>query len=428
MLTHQEEKDIKKLIKKALCCIDNDMYLFQVRVPDSGHIHYAALSKEEAQELIHETRNNVPVADPSQPSVTITTESNGNPGDEHIHDLTIYFDYDNHTFIVTDISNNLLYNHEAFLVGGGLRNNNGLRSDGSFTQLGSDSISDAKGSELLQDTFVHLDGNNLTFVGGSNFTFSIDSTTALNHVSPDFDGEDESKYLWKVQALADKTISFNFSTSTTNIPATNINNDVFMMGWNLAGGGGSEVLGKTAIGLSFENNYEPSAGDDLAEHHTFFIDKTGTQHRLQSYTIDKDNPANWNVYQTLRKSSLVDPVNGNQYFINETDGVSTAFKFLNPSSVSQTGAEIYSDPSQKYLKIAPVNYATGSDIWQNTIDLRGWGILNTSQFEAIKYSSLVQFTFKSDLPVYADNAAAILGGLPVRTIYRTSTGDLKIVY
>lgn len=33
-----------------------------------------------------------------------------------------------------------------------------------------------------------------------------------------------------------------------------------------------------------------------------------------------------------------------------------------------------------------------------------------------------------NLPVYADNAAATTGGLAVGDVYRTSTGDLKIVY
>jgi hypothetical protein len=32
------------------------------------------------------------------------------------------------------------------------------------------------------------------------------------------------------------------------------------------------------------------------------------------------------------------------------------------------------------------------------------------------------------LPIFADNAAALAGGLSVGKLYRTSTGDLKIVY
>jgi hypothetical protein len=34
----------------------------------------------------------------------------------------------------------------------------------------------------------------------------------------------------------------------------------------------------------------------------------------------------------------------------------------------------------------------------------------------------------SGLPVYANNAAALAGGLTSGQLYRTATGDLKIVY
>jgi hypothetical protein len=34
----------------------------------------------------------------------------------------------------------------------------------------------------------------------------------------------------------------------------------------------------------------------------------------------------------------------------------------------------------------------------------------------------------SGLPVFADNAAALAGGLVVGDMYRTASGDLKIVY
>ena len=33
----------------------------------------------------------------------------------------------------------------------------------------------------------------------------------------------------------------------------------------------------------------------------------------------------------------------------------------------------------------------------------------------------------TDLPVYANNAAALAGGLAVSDVYRTSTGELRIV-
>lgn len=103
-------------LERNRCC-GRALFMFQVGVPDSGHIHYASLTKPQAESLIHNTSSTIPVADPLQPYVVITTESNGNSGDNHIHDLTVYFDYVNHTFIVTNISNNDLYNHEAHLIG-----------------------------------------------------------------------------------------------------------------------------------------------------------------------------------------------------------------------------------------------------------------------------------------------------------------------
>jgi hypothetical protein len=33
----------------------------------------------------------------------------------------------------------------------------------------------------------------------------------------------------------------------------------------------------------------------------------------------------------------------------------------------------------------------------------------------------------STLPIYADNAAAIIGGLAVKSIYKTATGEVRIV-
>ena len=97
------------------------LYLFQVGIPLATHIHYAPLTYSQAQYLIHNTTGNNPVADESQPFVVITTELNGNEDAEHTHDLTIYFDYENHTFIVTNITNNDLDNHEAHLVGGSIK-------------------------------------------------------------------------------------------------------------------------------------------------------------------------------------------------------------------------------------------------------------------------------------------------------------------
>lgn len=94
------------------------VFMFQVGVPPplGTHVHYALLTVDVASSIIHNTNPSLPVGDPGQPSATIVTESAGAPA--HTHSLTVVFDYDNHTFIVTAISNNTLDNHEANIVGG----------------------------------------------------------------------------------------------------------------------------------------------------------------------------------------------------------------------------------------------------------------------------------------------------------------------
>ena len=332
----------------------------------------------------------------------------------------LYVDEETGTIYIWNGSTYITYTVEAV---------NGLRVEGSQIMLGSDSQLDPKDSELISDTYIHLDSYSNSWIGdssGDEFELKIDSDTTIAKITPDKTGETYVNRVLEIQALSDKDVSFNFDVATTYIPATGINNDVFMLGWNLQGGGGADFSGKTAIGLSFENNYVPSAGDDIAEHHTFFVDKLGVQHRLQSYTIDKDTPSTWEVYQTVNKWYLKDTTTGGQYLTIELSGTNSAIKMLDPTGSS--GAEIASNPSQMLLSIVPNGYATGSSIWQNQLNLTGWGDLNTSPFEAVKFSSVVHFNFKSPLRVFADNAAAIVGGVNVNELYQTATGQVMIRY
>jgi hypothetical protein len=306
--------------------------------------------------------------------------------------------------------------------------NNGLRITGGNVVLGSDDEIDPKDSELTADSFIHLDGNDLNFVGGG-YRFGIDNTTTLSHTTPNLDGTTDLKYLWKVQALADKTVSFNFSTSTTNIVDTDINNDVFMIGWNLAPGGSAETIGKSAIGLSFENNYEPIAGTDLAEYHTFFITKAGVQKRLESYTINKDTPSLWERYNTVALDYYKHPVTDFTFFRLNSNGTSGDVNalYLDSRTGVQTGVEHFISPSQKLYYIRPVNFATGAgNIWQNTIEFTNFGNFKTAPFESIKYSSVVVFNFKSALQTYANDAAAAIGGVSQHGLYATPTGEVRI--
>jgi hypothetical protein len=81
---------------------------------------------------------------------------------------------------------------------------------------------------------------------------------------------------------------------------------------------------------------------------------------------------------------------------------------------------------------ATINWANTTKFLQVEVDLgNGYVDLGTQQLMSVPYSiqSQTALTLKNTgLPVYADNAAALAGGLTTGQLYRTSTGDLKIVY
>jgi hypothetical protein len=79
-----------------------------------------------------------------------------------------------------------------------------------------------------------------------------------------------------------------------------------------------------------------------------------------------------------------------------------------------------------------INWAATTKFLQVEIDLGdGYVDMGTTQLLSVPYA------FRSDeaariknagLPIFADNAAALAGGLVAGEMYRTATGDLKIVY
>jgi hypothetical protein len=81
---------------------------------------------------------------------------------------------------------------------------------------------------------------------------------------------------------------------------------------------------------------------------------------------------------------------------------------------------------------AAINWANTTKFLQVEVDLgNGYVDLGTQQLMSVPYSiqSQTALTIRNtDLPVYSDNAAALAGGLTTGQLYRTSTGDLKIVY
>jgi hypothetical protein len=79
-----------------------------------------------------------------------------------------------------------------------------------------------------------------------------------------------------------------------------------------------------------------------------------------------------------------------------------------------------------------INWSTGNKFLQVQIDTgNGWMDMGTQQLLSTPYSmhSATSGTIKNPgLPVFADNAAALAGGLVAGDMYRTASGDLKIVY
>jgi hypothetical protein len=79
-----------------------------------------------------------------------------------------------------------------------------------------------------------------------------------------------------------------------------------------------------------------------------------------------------------------------------------------------------------------INWSAGNKFLKVQIDTgNGWMDMGTQQLLSTPYSmhSATSGTIKNPgLPVFTDNAAALAGGLVAGDMYRTASGDLKIVY
>ncbi len=79
-----------------------------------------------------------------------------------------------------------------------------------------------------------------------------------------------------------------------------------------------------------------------------------------------------------------------------------------------------------------INWSAGNKFLKVQIDTgNGWMDMGTQQLLSTPYSmhSATSGAIKNPgLPVFADNAAALAGGLVAGDMYRTASGDLKIVY
>jgi len=125
----------------------------------------------------------------------------------------------------------------------------------------------------------------------------------------------------------------------------------------------------------------------------------------------------------IRFTLLADSLNGSSEYVEEhtltTNALglfTTAFGSGNP--VASTFADINWAAGNKYLK---VELDSGS----------GFVDIGTQQLLSVPFAlrSKSAGEIENDsLPVYPDNAAALAGGLTAGKMYRTATGDLKVVY
>lgn len=159
--------------------------------------------------------------------------------------------------------------------------------------------------------------------------------------------------------LSQRSSDWLFSINSTPNAGSDRENFTLGMGFNINTGGGPAYPGLSGIGLSFEDHYEPTPGDSIAEYHTFFIDGEGTQHRLESYTIRKAVPSSWEKFHTLAKQYWKDPTNGNTWLqFNRGNDSSSGFYMFGSSS--QTGTLLFSDAAANNFQIIPHGLTEGS--------------------------------------------------------------------
>jgi hypothetical protein len=184
-------------------------------------------------------------------------------------------------------------------------------------------------------------------------------------------------------------------------------NEVMIQGWNMSSGGGlaNPALG-FAIGDSYESNYDPD-GDGVnpwGEIHKMYVTPSGTQVRLESYTI---NPAakDVNYYMHVNFFALNDAtqaIDGNpqqSLFAIEKQVSGATMSLSNPNYILK-----FQKNDSNTMFIYPASIGVGVSPRLNFYD---WDYILIPKLK--------------DSPSYADDAAAAAGGVPVSGLYRTDS-------
>ncbi len=89
-------------------------------------------------------------------------------------------------------------------------------------------------------------------------------------------------------------------------------NHVWSMGWNLKPSPTEFTAGRGAIGIGFENHYEPDASNSYFEHHVYFITTAAAQRRPISWQMHKTTNA---IYGAIECEKMT--------FYNQSGGLQT---------------------------------------------------------------------------------------------------------
>jgi hypothetical protein len=211
------------------------------------------------------------------------------------------------------------------------------------------------------------------------------------------------------------------------------------------------VVSATQAHASFNDNARIQGIQNSNHHHSFqsypHYDNTGTLGRMSGFWMQPDVTAG--IITELSEFKAANPLGTGVitnlyglYVDSLTRGVSNYAIYTAGTTPSRFGGPIHFSTSNGYGSIG-YNPDTGNlDITPRT----GYGlhlksndlILGPSAYTSIKYDVDTGNTVITPrtgysvalpgMPVYANNSAAIAGGLVVGAVYQTSTGQLMIVY
>jgi hypothetical protein len=169
--------------------------------------------------------------------------------------------------------------------------------------------------------------------------------------------------------------------------------------------------------------YTNSTNNTSSNNNNTYLNSVPSGISYQAVARSSQGTALANTVVQVRFTLITDSLSGNIEYV-ETHSLSTnslglfTTAFGTGTAVTGTWGGINWTHSNKYLK---VELDTGN----------GFSDLGTQQLLSSPFAIRAQTAATIDngsLPVYSNNAAAIAGGLTVGKLYRTSTGDLKVVF